>query len=361
MEVLRRAAKQPFGGELVLVSPHTEHFYSAMLPAQLRGDVSDAAIAIDLRALCLEANARFVQSEAIRIEGSRDGAVVHTVSEPVSGDACSLDIGSESAGLDIPGVRAFAFPVRPHTRWLALVKLVREVMRSGANTPFAVTVVGGGAGSVELVLALVARARSAGQNVQCTLVCGTEGLTEDLGPRFASRARGVLESRGVTVLTGQRVISVAADHVILEKGARLDSALTLWVTGPAAPPLLRKSGLPVDEEGFLRVDATLRAVNGDAVFGAGDCITLVESPWAAKSLVYARRAAPVLADNLRTVMHGPAGEPRLYDAPQRTMSILDTSDGKALLYWQGWTVYSKWALSLKRQLDVRCVERYRVR
>ena len=360
MEVLRRAAKEPFGGEIVLVSPHPEHFYSAMLPAQLRGDIPDSALALDLRALCLDANARYVQGEARRIEASREGAVVHTASEPISGDACSLNIGSDAASSDVPGVREFAFTVRPHARWLALVKLVREVMRSGASAPFTVTVVGGGAGSVELMLALVARARSAGQNVQGTLVCGSEGLVEDLGPRFASRVRGVMESCGIRVLVGQRVVSVAADHVMLADGTRVDSALTVWVTGPSAPALLRKSGLPVDEDGFLRVDATLRAVNGDAVFGAGDCITLVESPWASKSLAYARRAAPVLAHNLRNVVGSPVGEPKLYDAPQRTLSILDTSDGKALLYWQGWSVYAKWALGLKRRMDTRLVERYRV-
>jgi selenide,water dikinase len=223
-----------------------------------------------------------------------------------------------------------------------------------------VTVVGGGAGSVEIMLALIARARGAGQNVNATLVCGSDELTEDLGPRFASRARGVLESRGVKVLTGQRVTTVAADHVVLADGTRIDSALTVWVTGPAAPVLLRKSGLPVDEDGYLRVDATLRAVNGDAVFGSGDCVTLVESPWAAKSLVHARGAAPVLANNLRNVLRGPAGEPKLYDAPQHALSILDTSDGKALLYWQGWTVYTKWAMTLKRWLDSRRMQRYRV-
>lgn len=361
VEVLRLAAREPFGGELVLVSPYPEHYYTGMLPAQLRGAIPDAALTFDLRALCVEANARFVQAAATRIEAGRDSVVVHTAGEPVTGDVCSLDIGSESAGMHIPGVREFALTVRPMQRWRALLNLVREVMRAGAGAPFSVAVVGGGAGGVELMLALVARARSAGQNVTGTLITADDDLCENLGPRFAARARAVLEARGISVLTGQPVLSVAADHLTLADGRRVESALTLWVTGAAASPMLRESGLPVDDDGFLRVDATLRAVDGVAVFGAGDCVTLVESPWAEKASMYAMREAPILANNLRAVLRSPPGEPLLFDAPEHPLAILDTSDEKALLYWRGWSVYSAWALKLKRRIDQRWVERYRIR
>jgi selenide,water dikinase len=360
-EVLRLAAREPLGGEITLVSPFPEHYYTGMLPAQLRGSIPDADLSLDLRALCLEANARFVQAFATRIEAARDTVVVHTAGEPITGDVCSLDIGSDSAGMNVPGVQEFAFMVRPMVRWRALVNLVREVMRSGAGAPFSVSVVGGGAGGVELMLALVARAKLAGQNVTGTLISASDDIVENMGPRFGARARAVLEERGVTVLTGQPVVSVGADHVMLADGRRVDSGLTLWVAGAAAPGLIRSSGLPVDDEGFLRVDATLRAVDGVAVFGAGDCVTLVESPWAEKAGVYAIREAPVLAANLRAVLQSPPGEPRLFEAPEHALAILDTSDEKALLYWRGWSFYSAWALKLKRWIDTRWVERYRVR
>ena len=361
VEVLRLAAREPFGGELVLVSPYPEHYYTGMLPAQLRGAIPDDALTLDLRALCVEANARFVQSTATRIEAARDSVVVHTAGEPVTGDVCSLDIGSEAAGMNVPGVREFALTVRPMGRWRALLNLTREVMRSGAGAPFSLAVVGGGAGGVELMLALVARANSAGQRVTSTLITAGDDICENLGPRFAARARRVLKARGVTVITGQPVVSVAADHLLLANGTRVESALTLWVTGAAASSLMRESGLPVDDDGFLRVDATLRAVDGVAVFGAGDCITLVESPWTEKAGVYAIREAPVLAHNLRAVLRSPPGEPRLFEAQEHALAILDTSDGKALLYWRGWSVYSAWALKLKRWIDRRWVEKYRVR
>ncbi len=361
VEVLRAAARAPFGSDIVLVSPYPEQYYTGMLPAMLRGAVPDTALSVDLRALCTEANARFVEANAIRVDAARDSVVVHTASEPVTGDVCSLDIGSLSSGMDVPGVREHAFTVRPQGRWRALVSLLGEVMRAGASAPFTCSVVGGGAAGVELALAIVERARRAGQNVQCTLITSGSELLEDMGPRFAARASTVVTGRGIRIVTGRSAVSVTADRVMLDDGTHVDSALTVWVAGASAPPLLRASGLPVDGEGFLRVDATLRAVNGIAVFGAGDCVSLVESPWAAKSGVYAVRAAPILAGNLRAVMQSPPREPRLFEAQTSALQILDTSDGKALLYWRGWSSYSKWALDLKQRIDTRWVNRYKVR
>ncbi|HYW32979.1 MAG TPA: FAD-dependent oxidoreductase [Gemmatimonas sp.] len=360
VEVLRRAAEQPLGGEIVLVSPYPEQFYTGMLSAQLRGAVEERELSIDLRALCVEAGARFVEAAAIRVQASRDGVVVHTAGEPVTGDVCSLDIGSAAVGADVPGVAEFAYTVRPLARWRALVALVHEVMRAGDSAPFAVAVVGGGASGVELMLALVARGRAAGQSVTCTLVTASDDIVEDMGPRFGRRARALLRERGVTILTGRTVARVAVDHIELSDGTRVESALTLWATGSAAPPLLRDSGLPVDHDGYLRVDASLRCVTGDAVFGAGDCIALVESPWAAKAGVYAVRQAPVLTANLRAVLRSPPSEPRLYEAQQHILSILDTADGKGLLYWRGWSSHSKWAMRLKRYIDLRWLAQYRV-
>lgn len=360
VEVLRAAARAPFGGDIVLVSPYPEQYYTGLLPAQLRGAIPDRALTVDLRALCAEANARFIEAPATRIEGSRDSVVVHTAGEPVPGDVCSLDIGSIASGLDTPGVREHAFTVRPQVKWRALVNLLGEITRAGANAPFTCCVVGGGAGGVELALAIVARAKHAGQNVQCTLVAGDE-LLPNLGPRFAARAATVLRANGVQLVTGRHASSVHGDHVLLDDDTRIDAALTVWAAGASAPALARESGLPVDGEGFFKVDASLRSVTGEAVFGAGDCVSLVESPWAAKSGVYAVRAAPVLAANLRSVMHSPPREPRLYDAQQSALQILDTGDGKALLYWHGWSSYSTWALRFKRRLDTDWVERYRVK
>jgi len=77
----------------------------------------------------------------------------------------------------------------------------------------------------------------------------------------------------------------------------------LWTTQAAPARWLAKAGLPLDARGFLRVDQTLRVVGRDDVFAAGDTIAFSgrELP---KSGVYAVRAGPALAENIRRTLTG---------------------------------------------------------
>jgi selenide,water dikinase len=63
------------------------------------------------------------------------------------------------------------------------------------------------------------------------------------------------------------------------------------VTTEAAPAAwLAETGLALDERGFLRVDATLRAVGREEVFAAGDTVAFDPGP-IPRSGVYAVRPA----------------------------------------------------------------------
>jgi len=68
----------------------------------------------------------------------------------------------------------------------------------------------------------------------------------------------------------------------------------------------RELALKVDkllEDGFVRVGPTLACESDPAIFAAGDCAHLVHAP-RPKAGVYAVRAAPVLAHNLRAALTG---------------------------------------------------------
>ena len=122
IHVLRCAARAPLGApgeiELVLVSPFAFHHYSGMLPGYLAGRRGEEELAFDLRRLAAAAGARFVEACAERIDnGAR---TVEAGGERLVFDLLSLDIGSDPAGLAIPGVREHALTVRPMARAIVL-------------------------------------------------------------------------------------------------------------------------------------------------------------------------------------------------------------------------------------------------
>lgn len=358
VEVLRRHARRPMDAEVVLVSPHARQPYSGMMPAVLRGTIDPRALAIDLAALCRMARARFVEGAATRVAADGRAGTVTTTGAVVHADLVSLDVGATTAGLHtVPGAQAHVHAVRPLVRWERLAARVATLLALPEATPFTCCVVGAGAGGVEIALALHARAVAAGRDAHVALVdAGT--LLDGWSPAGASRVRRLLGSRGIAVHEHARAVQVTEDAVLLDDDVSIPSALTVWTAGAAPHPLVRDSLLPMDDTGWLRVDDTLRVVDGRALWGAGDCVTIDGAPWVPKAGVYAVRAAPILAHNLRAAIDGRWDDLRRFAPRRHVLALLDTADGRAIARRGGLVAHGRWAWWLKRAIDRRWVARY---
>jgi selenide,water dikinase len=118
---------------------------------------------------------------------------------------------------------------------------------------------------------------------------------------------------------------------------------------------MAKAGLPVDAKGFLRVDDTLRIAGHDNAFAAGDTIAFPGRDLP-KSGVYAVRAGPVLADNLRRSL---TGRPLRPFRPQRqALYLVTTGDRHALGARNGLTVEGDWVWRWKDWIDRRFMQRF---
>jgi selenide,water dikinase len=356
LHVLADLAARPLSGvEATLVSPSAWHHYSGMVPGFLQGVYAEGELAIDLASLAARARARLVEAPAERI--AIPDRTVDTGGASLPFDVLSLDVGADPAGLDAPGAGEHAVTVRPMRQAVALRARIDALAGPARRGPVRVTVVGAGAGGVEVALALHRRIRNAGSRPELTLVEAASDVLPDYAPPVRRRAARILAARGVAVTIGRAVSRVEASAVQLDDGARVPADLVVWLAGAAGPALLRSAGLALDPRGFLLVGSTLRVVGGAPVWGAGDCATLAAHPETPKAGVYAVRQGPVLARNLRAALG--EGSPAPY-VPQRTfLSLLNTADGKALLRWHGIVNHSRVAWWLKDRIDRRFVRRYR--
>jgi selenide,water dikinase len=327
-----------------------------MLPALLRGEYAEPEIAVDLRPLCRAAGVRLIRAAAEGVDGH--ARTVRTREGPLEFDLASLDVGADPGGLDdVPGggAREHAHTARPIARAVSLERAL-----AGVPPGSPICVVGGGAAGVEVALAIHARLRAgaSGPPPSVTLVERADTLLPGERPRLRRLAGRVLAGRGVRVRTGAPVVRVDADAIALASGESIPSSFTVWLTGAAPGPVLLHSALPKSADGWLLVDRTLRAVDGAPVWGAGDCVTLRDFPWTPKAGVYAVRAGPVLAHNLRAAVEG--RPPRPFVPRRETLAILDTADGRAILRWGPLACYGRPAWWLKRWIDTRFVASYRL-
>lgn len=331
--VLRRFGMNPEPGvRLTLIGTDVHTPYSGMLPGYIAGHYSYDDVHIDLARLAVFAGARFYRDEVIGIDRAA-GKVLCRSRPPVPYDLCSVNTGSTPQVARVPGAAEHAVPVKPihqfNQRWLALLERVRA--HAGATT---IAVVGGGAGGVELTLAMQYRLRrellALGRNpdelvfhlfTRDAQVMATHNA--GVQRRFAK----VLAQRGVRVHTGAEVREVAPGRLATADGQTLAADEVMWVTQAGGPAWLRDTGLALDDNGFVRVNAHLQSVSDARIYAAGD-VAAFEPRALEKAGVFAVRMGPPLADNLRRSARGEALQ--TYRPQRHWLALISTGDRYAV-------------------------------
>ena len=129
----------------------------------------------------------------------------------------------------------------------------------------------------------------------------------------------------------------------------------LWVTEAGGAPWLADTGLPLDERGFVAGRREPALAGRPAVFAAGDVATMPAHP-REKAGVYAVRAGPPLADNLRRAL---AGRRLRRAVPQRrALALIGTGDERAVASRGPFAAYGRGLWRLKDWIDRRWMRRY---
>ncbi len=354
IEVLRRFAQaKPAGAAATLVDPARHAIYSGMLPGVIAGRYTVADCSIDLAALATAAGAGTHFAAATTIDPWH-----HRVTLDNGGsldyDLLSIDVGSVPAATTLAGVSEFSLATRPADQLIAACDGLAA--QAGTGTLKRIVVVGGGAAGIEIALALVRRLRHAGSNLPAVVLLTAQShLLEGHHVRAQRLATSTLAARGIELHLQCRVSSVEATAVVTTAG-RIETAATIWATGPAAPAWLAGSGLALDTRGFVEVDSHLQSTSHADVFAAGDCASL-RGRAHPKSGVYAVRQGPLLAENLRRKLDNRS----LYEfKPQaHALALLATGDGRAIGAYGPLAFAGAWVWRWKDRIDRGFVARYR--
>jgi len=340
----RWRTRAPRNVELTVVSDRTTAVYSGMIPGVVGGDYAPSDVTIDVARVAERAGARFLHGAVTRIDAPNRRMYLGEAS-PLEYDVASLDVGSTVGDLGVPGVTAHAVRTRPIDNLVVALHPAEP-----SSSEHEVVVVGAGAAGVELALAL----RAAGEG-RVTLVDHAPRPLPGHQASVSRRVSQILEQSGVLVRLGIGVAAVEENCVRLQDGSTIDSDTTVWAVGASAHPFLRESGLPVDEHGFVKVNAQLRVQDTQTLFAAGDCASFPEP--LPKAGVYAVRQADVLCDNIIA---------RLADRPLRSyrpqadyLTLLNLGDGTAFGTKWGLSAQGRAVWRLKDHIDRKFVRRFR--
>ena len=358
--VVRQFAMRPEPGvRLTLISRSSITPYSGMLPGYIAGHYRWDEVHIDLDRLCRFAKATLIRAEVIGIDRATQQLLLAD-RPPISYDLLSLNLGSTPRNDQVPGAADYAVGVKPidglNRRWLSLLE--RVSVHPGRAS---IAIVGAGAAGVELAFAIRervgARLRELGRpNDSPHLVL--YGANDQVLPTHAASVRRrvvpLLARREIALRTGAPVTAVERGRLQWQGQWHAHDEI-IWVTQAGGAPWLRDSGLALDAQGFIKVDASLQTLTDTRIFAAGDIASLPDRKLE-KAGVFAVRMGRPLADNLRRVLRG---EPLKAYRPQRHwLALIATGDRYAVASRGPIGFSGKWVWHWKDWIDRRFMRRF---
>src|SRR3954451_20148932 len=113
------------------------------------------------------------------------------------------------------------------------------------------------------------------------LVEAQDQIMPEVDPKLADWTTRELRARGIEVRTGTMLDSVEGDCAKLSSGESLPTKLVCWTAGVKPPQIVRELNLPLQPNGRIDVDRTMRVRGTDNVWAVGDSGAVPDAVWAA--------------------------------------------------------------------------------
>jgi NADH dehydrogenase len=298
------------------------------------GDIFDKAKNVEVvidKIVGLEARSKTVQGETGRSYGY---------------DTLLLTMGNEKNFFDIPGLEDHADTMYTIKDTTALRTKLVNLMKLKQRDTVRVAVVGGGASGVELAGQLqtlasdvALRYNLTSKHVHVDLIESSPRLLPLLNPKASEIALRRLQSLGVNVMLGAKVLSCAEHTLKLEGGERVADVI-VWTAGSRSvgfyanhPDIFKL------ERGKVVLDAFMRVPKYEDIFVLGDNALTQFSGMAQTAIhdaIYAARTIKHLRLN-QTLVPYKAKEP-VYVVPIGPRWAVVQQNGKIRSGYYGWLV-----------------------
>lgn len=351
VQVLARLAQQAAPGlQLSLITPHPRQLYGGMLPGFVAGHYALDDCAIALEPLVQKSGARWLTGRVTALDAT-SGTVSLDDGSALSYDWLSVSTlpvqDRDQIELALPGAREHGLFVRPLDSFGALWPRVAELAQT---RPLRVAVMGGAAAGIELAMAIRHRLK----NSAVTLITGGAAVAASYPSAFQQRVMAALKSRNITVLT-DTAVGIQAEEVQLGSGARLACDVPVIASGAQLPSWLARSGLALDQHGFIAVDACQRSTSHANVFAADEAGSRGEHPLPPSAGAILSTGS-ALAATLAAVVSGSA--PKAQKRPSHAFNLLSCGNRYALASWGNFCAEGHWVWFWKNWMDRGLVRRY---
>lgn len=130
---------------------------------------------------------------------------------------------------------------------------------------------------------------------------------------------------------GSKIVEFVEDGIVFEDGEKLYSDLTMFISAGTGHSVLRQSGLPLSEAGFVLTNEYNEVEGFEGIYAIGDSANLMGPEWRAKQGHVAEMMARNTAHNIHMKEQG-IDSKESYMEHLNILCVMDTGDGAAFVY-----------------------------
>ncbi len=141
----------------------------------------------------------------------------------------------------------------------------------------------------------------------------------------------MFEMTNIHKKVGSKIVEFVEDGIVFEDGTKIDSDLTMFIAAGTGHSILKASGLPLSDAGFVATNEYNEVEGFEGVYAIGDSASLMGPDWRAKQ----GHVAEVMA---RNVAYNIFNHQQNIDSKQSYMHhlnilcVMDTGNGAAFVY-----------------------------
>jgi NADH dehydrogenase len=280
-------ALPPQAARITLVNDVNFMVYTPLLPGAAAGTLDPRHVVVPLREQLKRTDLRL----GTVLGGDPAARTLHVRTlkgtvEDLTYDHLVVALGSVSRTLPIPGLAEHGIGFKSLPEAIELRNRVLRTLEVGETLEdpeerkqwLTYVFVGAGyaglEGLAELqdfaadVIDLYPRCRT--QGMRWILVEARDRIMPEIPAPLADFATRELRGRGIEIRTSTTLDAVRADEVTLSGGEVVATRTLVWTAGVKPHPVIARLGLPLDEQGRVKVDPTLRVDGHDNVWALGD-------------------------------------------------------------------------------------------
>jgi NADH dehydrogenase len=352
----------PSSASITLIDRSEYHAFIPSIHNVASGEIRARDIQIPLALVLGLAGIEFVHDEVISAD-VRDKKVIMS-SRVLDYDYLVLSSGGENNFYGVQGAETFSHRFRsPEDAERIHADLCS--LLDDRDQKCTIIIAGGGPEGIEVAGELLAVIREHGYGhdlregrISLQLIHGQDSLLTGFPIKAQEFVREYLLRKGVTMITGHRIVEVQQDSVTLDSGVTYDASMLIWTGGIQPNRLIHELPLAKDPNGWLKVTDRLHSPDDDYVYGVGDIVSIYvhDEPLALTRLAYhALDQALIASMNINSHLRG---QRQLGYSPKDKPQLVSLGKEMGIYTRKDMVLSGQWVVLLKKVIQARHLMTY---